>query len=172
VVDGGALEHALDGGRPALAILDVWEGEPSPAPSLVARCALATPHIAGHSLDGKANGTEQIYRAACAVLGAAPSWSARAALPPPASPWLRVDTAARSDEAVVLAALRAAYRLETDDAALRSIVSLPAAERAAAFRHHRDHYPPRRELRAFTVELSPYRERAARILRALGANVR
>ncbi|HZS36169.1 MAG TPA: 4-phosphoerythronate dehydrogenase [Polyangia bacterium] len=171
VVDGAALERALAAGRPAQAILDVWEGEPSPAPSLIERCALATPHIAGHSLDGKANGTEQIYRAACAFLGVAPSWRARAALPPPASPSLRLDTAGRSDEAIVLAALRAAYRIETDDAALRAIARLPPGERAAAFRRHRDHYPARRELRAFTVELSPPRPSAARILTTLGANV-
>ncbi|HEX8950725.1 MAG TPA: 4-phosphoerythronate dehydrogenase, partial [Polyangia bacterium] len=49
-------------------LLDVFEGEPSPDPRLVARAAIATPHIAGHSLDGKANGTKMIYDAACAFL--------------------------------------------------------------------------------------------------------
>jgi erythronate-4-phosphate dehydrogenase len=35
-------------------LLDVFEGEPAPDARLVARAAIATPHVAGHSLDGKA----------------------------------------------------------------------------------------------------------------------
>src|SRR5205807_62536 len=65
-------------------LLDVLEGEPAPDRRLVARAAIATPHIAGHSLDGKANGTKMIYDAACAFLGATPTWTPRASLPPPA----------------------------------------------------------------------------------------
>ena len=59
-------------------VLDVFEGEPTPDPRLVARALVATPHIAGHSLDGKANGTKMIYDAACAFLGVAPTWTPRA----------------------------------------------------------------------------------------------
>ncbi|HWE31349.1 MAG TPA: 4-phosphoerythronate dehydrogenase, partial [Polyangia bacterium] len=64
-------------------LLDVFEREPTPDPRLIARAALATPHIAGHSLDGKANGTKIIYEAACAFLGIAPTWRPRSSLPPP-----------------------------------------------------------------------------------------
>jgi erythronate-4-phosphate dehydrogenase len=181
VVDGAALERAFSASAsasasagapaPAAALLDVFEGEPSPAPSLVDGCALATPHIAGHSLDGKANGTEQLHRAACAFLGVAPWWTARAALEPPANPILSIATDGKSDEAIVLAALRAAWRVEHDDAALRAMVRLDPDDRGDAFRRYREHYAPRRELRAFTVELRPHRERAATIARALGARV-
>src|SRR5689334_5916892 len=67
-------------------LLDVFEGEPAPDPRLVARAAIATPHIAGHSLDGKANGTKMIYDAACAFLGVAPTWTPPQSLPPPPGP--------------------------------------------------------------------------------------
>ncbi len=39
-------------------VLDVWENEPNPELALLPYLMLATPHIAGHSLDGKAYGTE------------------------------------------------------------------------------------------------------------------
>ena len=55
--------------------------------------------------------------------------------------------------------------------ALRAIARLPAADRPAAFRRYREHYPPRRELGALRVELAPHRSAAARALAALGAIV-
>lgn len=54
VVDGDAL---LRSGLNC--VLDVWEGEPRPDPALVGRALYATPHIAGYSIQGKANATAQ-----------------------------------------------------------------------------------------------------------------
>ena len=99
-------------GNPLL--LDVFEGEPSPDPRLVARARLATPHIAGHSLDGKANGTQMIYDAACAFLGVTPTWRPRASLPPAPAP-IVID---RRDDGVLAAleAVAANYDPSADDA--------------------------------------------------------
>lgn len=44
-------------------ILDVWENEPSIDTVLMHQCVLATPHIAGYSVDGKANGTKAAVNA-------------------------------------------------------------------------------------------------------------
>jgi erythronate-4-phosphate dehydrogenase len=164
VVDNAALRDALDG-RLGGAILDVFEGEPEPDPRLIAACALATPHIAGHSLDGKWNGTEQVYRAACAFLGVAPRWTR----PGDEPGTIALATDGKRDEELVLEALRARYRIEVDDAALRQIVALPPGERARAFAQVRAEYPPRRELRGLRVELSSPRPRAAGALEVLGA---
>jgi len=43
--------------------LDVWEGEPNIDCELMRCVDVATPHIAGYSLDGKMAGTEQIFEA-------------------------------------------------------------------------------------------------------------
>ena len=64
VVDSQAL---LAGGHPCM--LDVWEGEPHPDPALLARAWIATPHIAGYSLQGKANATAMVVRAVAARFG-------------------------------------------------------------------------------------------------------
>lgn len=38
-------------------IADVWEHEPEPYKKIIERAVIATPHIAGHSYEGKINGT-------------------------------------------------------------------------------------------------------------------
>jgi erythronate-4-phosphate dehydrogenase len=150
-------------------LLDVFEGEPSPAPELVARAAVATPHVAGHSLDGKANGTQMIYDAACAFIGRTPSWRMRDSLPPPPEPLIL-----RAGEDGVLAALEAVaagYDLAADDAALRAVVAGPAEGRAAAFRRYRERYPERRELAGRAVRMPRPLPDAIRMLNAWGARV-
>ncbi|MDF2417377.1 DUF3410 domain-containing protein [Acinetobacter beijerinckii] len=46
-------------------VLDVFEFEPEIPQDLLDVLALATPHIAGYSLEGKARGTQMIYEAFC-----------------------------------------------------------------------------------------------------------
>lgn len=69
VVDNAALRALLLAREDVHAVLDVWEGEPQVDLHLADLCTLATPHIAGYSLDGKQRGTAQIYQALCRVLG-------------------------------------------------------------------------------------------------------
>ncbi|HEX4462584.1 MAG TPA: DUF3410 domain-containing protein, partial [Polyangia bacterium] len=150
-------------------LLDVFAGEPSPDPALVARAAVATPHIAGHSLDGKANGTQMIYDAACAFLGRTPTWRAADSLPPPPAPIL-----VRSREDGVLAALEAVaagYDPAADDAALRALVAGPADARGAAFRQYRERYPERRELAGRAVHMALPLPRAIAMLNRYGTRV-
>ena len=58
-------EDALLAARPHLGrlVLDVWKNEPAINPALLAVADLATPHIAGYSIQGKINGTEAVVRA-------------------------------------------------------------------------------------------------------------
>ncbi len=50
-------------------VLDVFEYEPEISAELLDLLALATPHIAGYSLEGKARGTQMIYQAFCENFG-------------------------------------------------------------------------------------------------------
>jgi erythronate-4-phosphate dehydrogenase len=154
-------ESAIAVANPLL--LDVFEGEPTPDPRLVARAAVATPHIAGHSLDGKANGTKMIYDAACAFLGVAPAWTPRDSLPPPPEA-IVID---RRDDGVpaALAAVAAGYDPAADDAATRAFADGPA------FRRYREDYPERRELGSRVVRFVAPLVDAIRMLNAYGARV-
>lgn len=165
VVDNGALAGALSRRGLGGAVLDVFEGEPRPDPALIESADLSTPHIAGYSLDGKLAGTEAVLAAACRHFGLQPRWRADQALPEPDVPELVLpeDLAA---EAAARRATRAVYDIERDDAALRTVLALPAGERGRAFDALRRDYPPRREFRATRVVGGSREARA--LLAALG----
>ncbi len=57
VVCNNALREALASNALRAAVVDTWENEPSIDRRLLDLAFLATPHIAGYSADGKANGT-------------------------------------------------------------------------------------------------------------------
>jgi len=63
VIDNQELKLALEAKRIRAAVLDVWENEPDLDLELMNLVDYGTPHIAGYSLDGKANGTAQAVRA-------------------------------------------------------------------------------------------------------------
>jgi len=67
--------QALASGRVRHALLDTWEGEPAYRRDIMDRVDLATPHIAGHSFEGKVMGTVLVYREACRFLGVPATWS-------------------------------------------------------------------------------------------------
>lgn len=69
VIESDSLISALDSGRLKAAALDVWPGEPNIDPKLLDRCAIATPHIAGYSLEGKAMGSAMAVRAVASRFG-------------------------------------------------------------------------------------------------------
>ncbi|NJD10472.1 MAG: 4-phosphoerythronate dehydrogenase, partial [Gemmatimonadetes bacterium] len=145
VVSNAALARALAAGRPGAVLLDVWEGEPEPDPALHALADLATPHIAGYSWDGKVNGTLMLHDALVQELGLEPAWDARTALAAAPGDGLRLEPPPPLPETQWLHALtRQLYDIEQDDARMRTLLALPPAARAAAFRELRRTYPRRR----------------------------
>jgi erythronate-4-phosphate dehydrogenase len=73
VIDNKALLEAFQAGYRGKVALDVWETEPRVDTELMSYVALATPHIAGYSQEGKRNGTEMVYRAFMAYLAQQPT---------------------------------------------------------------------------------------------------
>jgi len=57
VADTTAILDAIHNKQIGGTVLDVWEDEPDINPELLELSDIATPHIAGYSADGKANGT-------------------------------------------------------------------------------------------------------------------
>ena len=123
-------------------VLDVWENEPNIRAELLDRVDLGTPHIAGHSFDGKVNGTVLIYEAVCRHLGVPAPW--RPVLPAPPVPRLAVTLGGGEDEEDVLRRIiRQVYSITADDARLRAGFQ--------EFEKLRMEYPVRREF--FNTEL-------------------
>lgn len=170
VVDNTALRNLLPQRLDLKAVLDVWEGEPQADVELAALCQLATPHIAGYSLDGKLRGTAQIYQACCRALGVAEQVSLADLLPAPWLSELSIDGSA--DPAWALASIcRAVYDPRRDDADFRRSLVGDADTRRAGFDRLRKHYPMRREIDGLRVRIQGDSAPLAALVRALGATV-
>ena len=170
VVDNAALRDVLLAREDLQAVLDVWEGEPSVDIALAELCVIATPHIAGYSLDGKQRGTAQIYQAFCQHLGQPASVTLDQLLP---APWLaQVHLNASSDPAWALAMLcRGVYDPRRDDADFRRSLVVSGTEQRTAFDLLRKHYPERREIDGLHVRIEGQSPELRQVVAALGATL-
>ncbi|MCP3689982.1 MAG: 4-phosphoerythronate dehydrogenase, partial [Gammaproteobacteria bacterium] len=81
VIDNTALLEVI-AQRPNLTIhLDTWEQEPDISRELLAKVDLATPHIAGYSVEGRLRGTQMILDAACQHFHKTSHWHMSQLLP-------------------------------------------------------------------------------------------
>ncbi|MGF1643083.1 MAG: 4-phosphoerythronate dehydrogenase PdxB [Thiotrichales bacterium] len=154
VVDNVALRENLSR-QGCIALLDCWEGEPVIDLELMRLCALATPHIAGYSLDGRVRGTAMIHRALCDWLGVQPDWTATQVLPELADATIDLTNPRAPGMNAIDFAVRRVYDIGRDDRALRAIASLPESARGPEFDRQRKEYPVRREFGAYRVRLDP-----------------
>ncbi|WP_415761935.1 4-phosphoerythronate dehydrogenase PdxB [Pseudomonas sp. CP4] len=168
VVDNVALREVLLEREDLQAVLDVWEKEPEVDPALAELCVLATPHIAGYSLDGKQRGTAQIYQAYCAFSGQPAAIQLSDLLP---ATWLsEVSLHGDSDPAWALAMLcRGVYDPRRDDADFRRSLVGNVAEQRAAFDVLRKQYPVRREIEGLKVRIEGDALVLRQMVEALGA---
>ena len=141
VTDGNALKSAIITHRISGAALDVWSDEPDIDSELLSLVELATPHIAGYSTDGKANGTSMAVRAVAKHFGIAPLLDFfPPEVPAPVKPIIAMDPASPHPLAD---AVFASYDVAVDDAALRAAPEDFEAQRGS--------YRVRREFPAYTV---------------------
>jgi len=146
---GSCLDNALlcawlDEGYGRFAVLDCWEHEPRPLPYLIKHpgIVIATPHIAGHSIEGKAANTQFIYNALCQFLNITPTWDMHNELP--AAPACLELANIKGMWPTLHAAVTALYPIANDDMAMRHWAHLSSADLAKAFTTYRRHYPVRR----------------------------
>jgi erythronate-4-phosphate dehydrogenase len=150
VIDNAALATLLDANSGVRAVLDVWEREPQLDRALLRRVALATPHVAGYSMDGKLAGTQQLLAACCRFFG----W------PLPPGELIATDPAPRlsiddelSGVALLRAAIQAVYDVRVDDRRLRAqLMNVPDERVAHEFDALRKNYPARREFAAMQID--------------------
>ncbi|MDR5867632.1 4-phosphoerythronate dehydrogenase PdxB [Halomonas koreensis] len=167
-LDGGALRERLAERGDLDALLDVWEGEPGIDAGLFELAELATPHVAGYSLDGKLRGTQQIYRALAHRLGLPARLTLGDLAPAPPLASLTLDGGLSVDEALRLC-MRAVHDVRRDHDALRREARRQGL--AAGFDACRARYPLRREFSTLAVALRPAAEALAGPLSAAGFRV-
>ena len=169
VVDTHALLDAIRHKRVGQTVLDVWEHEPDINWNLFEAVTFGTPHIAGHSLDGKANGTFMIYQALCKHLGIEPTWNPVQSLPPPVVPSIELSPHPQSsDEEQIREIITKIYDLRADYRLMQQLLTAPSQEQPTLFDGLRKHYPVRREFHQTTVKLLKHRNRLREIITKLG----
>ena len=127
VVDEEALLAAMDQGRVRAAVIDTWDQEPDINRQLLQRAAIATPHIAGYSADGKATATRMTLEHICRFLNRPMTFDIQ---PPRISP----ETVGNATGSALRLAL---YDPRRDSQWLK--------EQPELFEYFRSHYPLRRE---------------------------
>jgi len=159
VVDSAALKEALRSGT-LRAALDVWENEPDIEVALLDRVTLATPHIAGYSADGKANGTAMSVQAVSRFFGLGLDEWYPGRLPAPQCPILEMDCRSKTHEEVLLDAIQATYDIGADDDRLRKSVE--------TFETQRGNYSVRREFFAYRIQAANASDATTHALKSLG----
>jgi erythronate-4-phosphate dehydrogenase len=155
VINNQAALELFEQGKRLNLVLDVWENEPSINLGLIPHIALASAHIAGHTIEGKARGTEMLYLALCKHLGIHADKKLSDYLPN-AEPSL-IKISEKQDFWQILHQLVLnVYNIETDDQYFRA--NMQGAEQ---FRYIRKHYPIRREFSAITLNTGNFADSKA-----------
>lgn len=145
VIDNRALADCLQQRKDLQVVLDVWESEPGIDTRLAQRLALATPHIAGYSLEGKSRGTEMIYQSACRFLGVQPQRTLAQLLPQPAIRQVQLSATAALEADLLPRLVKLVYDVRRDHDTLLNRVRHHPTAIASEFDRLRRCYPERRE---------------------------
>ena len=163
VVDTDDVKDALAGDGLAGIIVDVWEREPEFDIPLMHMAFLATPHIAGYSVDGKANGTAMIVNSLCKYFDIdIQNWYPDN-VPVPPEPDILINGNGKSDEYIIREAVFHTYNPDDDDIKLR----LSPVD----FEMQRSEYPLRREFSSYSVKLSRSSKEAGEMIDELGFKI-
>jgi erythronate-4-phosphate dehydrogenase len=143
VINNQALLEVMESGADLDLVLDVWENEPNILTPLLEHVRYASVHIAGHTLEGKARGTQILYQKLCELKGIEASKSLDDFLPAPA---VNQTTLAPSfSEADIARLVHLIYDVRRDDGILlRSLAK-------DGFDSLRKNYPVRREFSTLTL---------------------
>ncbi|MCU7497243.1 MAG: 4-phosphoerythronate dehydrogenase [Ignavibacteria bacterium] len=163
VINNKALLECLSSRTDISVVLDVWENEPSISSKLLEKVDIASPHIAGYSLEGKINGTLIIREALCRFLECRKGYKAQ--LPEIENPVIEADGSLPM-ESFLSGVFGCVYDIKEDDRLMRQIPELLPEEKGYYFDELRKHYRLRREFNNYSVRISPFSKTIADTLRA------
>jgi erythronate-4-phosphate dehydrogenase len=160
VFDTAAIKEAINKKLISGFIADCWENEPDIDTELLNMADLATPHIAGYSKDGKANGTKMSVQAVSRFFNLGIDDWEPAGIELPESTVIDIDGDKKTDNSVLAEAVISTYDIKKDDLALR--------ESPPLFEKLRGDYPVRREFGTYTIKVKNVKDDTKRRLLELG----
>ncbi|QGY47983.1 4-phosphoerythronate dehydrogenase PdxB [Maribellus comscasis] len=163
VFETESVYNALEANDISGVILDCWENEPEIDLELLNLADYGTPHIAGYSKDGKANGTKMSIQAASRYFNLGiDDWEPEG-VELPQNTLIEIDGNQRREYSILAEAVLSTYDIENDDETLRETPHL--------FEKQRGDYPLRREFDSFTVKAKNIREDTLEKLKKLGFKI-
>jgi erythronate-4-phosphate dehydrogenase len=163
VIRSADLKTALVSGRSPKLILDVWENEPRIDLELLPYVFIATPHIAGYSLEGRTNGTAMIIRELAHFFDLPlRNWNSEMILVPEKKV-IDFDGKERVKEDILREIVFSTYSIQDDDYRFRS--------NPKAFELYRANYPVRREFSAYHLRLKNTPSKIQELLSNIGFSI-
>ncbi len=163
VFNSDNVYDAIEAGLVSGLIADCWENEPDLDLDLLNLADYGTPHIAGYSKDGKANGTKMSVQAISQFFNLGiDNWEPKH-VDLPKSTIIEIDGNQRREEAILAEAVLSTYDIEIDDDNLR--------DAPHTFEKLREDYPVRREFGTYTVQATNMEKETIEKLKAIGFNI-
>ena len=162
VIDNQALLEVMENRPDLMVFLDTWENEPEISRALLSEVDLATPHIAGYSVEGRLRGTQMILDAACRFFGKTSDWHMSKLLPKTID--LDIDTGTNNLNCWQQV-FQKHHDIWQDHQALLKLLDKSDEEMGAYFDSLRRVYPDRFEYERY--RLSGVQKKAAAIAREL-----
>lgn len=141
-------------------VIDCWENEPELNLELLNLADYGTPHIAGYSRDGKANGTKMSVQAVSRFFNLGIDDWQPSKVELPENTIIEIDGNQRREYSILAEAILSTYDIENDDEALR--------DAPHSFEYLRGDYPVRREFNSFTIRAKNIGEETIEKLKYLG----
>lgn len=157
-----ALVSAMERNTLSAAIIDVWEQEPGVPVDVIKRMDISTPHIAGYSLDGKANGSAMVVNRISQFFNLDLHDWHPTDLPTPSEQIINISTDKGNTTDFLFDIIRHTYNIETDSKNLKSSPD--------QFEILRNTYPNRREFPAYSVLCPTLASEAISRIKSLGFN--
>ncbi|MFT4652713.1 MAG: erythronate-4-phosphate dehydrogenase [Kangiellaceae bacterium] len=142
-------------------VLDVWENEPSIMTALIPYLRIASAHVAGHTLEGKANGTFMLYQQLCKRYKIPEKVQLNAILPNDNTKLTQLMQSALADadaldllgaQQLVKKMCHLVYDIQNDDRVFRHHMA-----QFTSFARLRQEYPIRREFSALRLDAADNR---------------
>ncbi|HKJ40503.1 MAG TPA: 4-phosphoerythronate dehydrogenase PdxB [Sunxiuqinia sp.] len=144
VTETEATKAAIKNGQVSGLVIDCWEHEPNIDLKLLEQVDLATPHIAGYSKDGKANGTTMSVQAISRHFKLGIDDWQPTGVDLPEQTTIQLDGEGLSEEEIIKHAVLFTYDIREDDRTIR--------KSPETFEKQRGNYPVRREYPVFSIE--------------------
>ncbi len=163
IFETSSVVDALTSGKINEAIVDCWENEPDIDQELLDRTFISTPHIAGYSRDGKANGTSMSIQAISRKFDLGiDNWQCEN-IELPENTFIEIDGSGKTTQQIIAEAVLFTYPILKDSNRLKNSI--------LTFEKQRGDYPVRREFPVYSVKVKNASADVIKILSDLGFQI-